>query len=61
MKVSRWAPSATPRRVISLRPRVISATRVLAPKPSPSDSPAPTASAFFTAPPISTPMMSVEV
>ena len=39
----------------------MSATRVLAPKPRPSDSPAPTASAFFTAPPISTPMMSVEV
>ena len=36
MKVSRCAPSATPSRVISTRPRVISAMRVLAPKPSPS-------------------------
>ena len=33
--------------------------RVFAPKPSPSHNPAPTASTFFTAPPTSTPAMSV--
>ena len=61
MKVSRCAPSATPSRIISTRPRVISAMRALAPKPRPSDRPAPMASTFFTAPPTSTPTMSVEV
>ena len=61
MKVSGCAPSATPRRITSDRPRVISAMRVFAPKPRPSESPAPTASTFFTAPPTSTPTMSVEV
>ena len=39
MKVSRWAPSATPRRVISTSPRVMRATRVLAPNLSPSEKP----------------------
>ncbi len=43
------------------RPRVISAMRVFAPKPMPSERPAPTASTFFTAPPTSTPTMSVDV
>ncbi len=42
-------------------PRVISAMRVLAPKPRPSEMPAPMASTFFTAPPTSTPIMSSEV
>ena len=37
---------------------VISAARALAPKPSPSEMPAATASTFLTAPPSSTPMMS---
>ena len=52
-----------PRQGASLRrrPRVIKAMRVLAPKPKPSESPAPTASTFFTAPPTSTPTMSVDV
>ena len=60
MKVSFCAPSATPSRIISASPRVISATRVLAPKPSPSEMPAPIASTFLVAPPTSTPIMSVE-
>ena len=51
MKVSLRAPSATPSRVISTRPRVISAMRVLAPKPRPSEMPAPIASTFLVAPP----------
>ena len=59
MKVSRAAPSFTPRRIISASPRVISATRVLAPKPMPSAMPEPMAMTFLTAPPTSTPMMSV--
>ena len=39
---------------------VISATRVFAPKPRPSEMPAPIASTFLVAPPTSTPTMSVE-
>ena len=41
--VSGFAPIATPIRVISARPRVISATRVFEPKPRPSETPAPIA------------------
>src|SRR5712691_3259707 len=55
------APSATPRRVISARPRVITAARVLCPKPRPSRIPAATAMTFLSAPPSSTPMASVVV
>src|SRR5579862_3283263 len=53
--VCRSAPSWTARRVISARPRVISAARVLWPNPRPSLTPAASAITFFTAPPISTP------
>src|SRR2546425_8739971 len=53
------APSATPSRVISARPRVISAARVLKPSPSPSRIPAASAMTFFSAPPSSTPITSV--
>ena len=58
MNVSFSAPNATPRRIISASPRVISATRVLAPKPRPSEMPAPIASTFLVAPPTSTPTTS---
>ena len=60
MNVSLSAPSASPSRIISARPRVMSAMRVLAPKPRPSEMPAPIASTFFVAPPTSTPIMSSE-
>src|SRR5882672_1483399 len=53
------APSATPSRVISARPRVINAARVLKPSPSPSRMPAARAMTFFSAPPNSTPITSV--
>ena len=56
--VSGCAPSATPIRVISARPRVISATRVFEPKPRPSHTPAPIAMTFLSAPPTSTPITS---
>ena len=49
------APSATPIRVISASPRVISATRAFEPKPSPSETPAAMAMTFLSAPPRSTP------
>src|SRR6266704_1668976 len=58
-KVAGSAPSATPRRVISARPRVISAARVLWPRPSPSRIPAARAITFLSAPPSSTPRTSV--
>src|SRR5712664_1212899 len=58
-KVIGWAPSATPSRVISARPRVINAARVLNPRPSPSRIPAASAITFFKAPPSSTPITSV--
>jgi len=61
MNVSLRAPSATPSRVISTSPRVMSAMRVLAPKPRPSEMPAPMASTFLIAPPTSTPIMSADV
>src|SRR3989454_10582548 len=56
-----FAPSATPNRVISARPRVITAARVLYPNPKPSRIPAATAMTFLSAPPSSTPMASVVV
>src|SRR2546425_1193251 len=56
-KVSGSAPRATPSRVISASPRVISAARGLWPKPSPSRMPAARATTFFNAPPSSTPTM----
>ena len=43
MNVSLRPPSASPRRVISARPRAISAMRVFAPNPRPSQMPAPIA------------------
>ena len=61
MKVSGLAPSATPRRVISARPRVIKAARALRPRFMPSTMPVAIASTFLTAPPTSTPIGSVEV
>ena len=48
-------PSATPSRVISARPRVISAARAFSPSPSPSTARWRCAITFFSAPPSSTP------
>src|SRR5437762_778863 len=59
-KVNGSAPRATPSRVISARPRVISAARVLLPSPNPSRMPAATAITFLSAPPSSTPIASVD-
>src|SRR5213078_1847665 len=53
------APSATPNRVISASPRVISAARVLWPSPRPSRMPAASAMTFLSAPASSTPSTSV--
>ena len=62
MKVSARAPSATPSRVISARPRVISAARAFRPeRRMPSAMPVAIASTFLTAPPTSTPTGSSEV
>ncbi len=61
MKVSARAPSATPRRVISARPRVTSAARAFRPSAMPSAMPVAMASTFFTAPPTSTPTGSLDV
>src|SRR6266487_18739 len=58
-KVTGCAPSVTPRRVISARPRVISAARVLKPSPRPSRMPAASAITFLSAPASSTPTTSV--
>ena len=55
------APRATPRRVISARPRVTSAARALRPRPMPSAMPVAIASTFLTAPPTSTPTGSADV
>ena len=60
MKVSACAPSATPRRVISVSPRVISAARAFRPSDNPSAMPVAIASTFLTAPPTSTPITSLE-
>ena len=56
--VSRRPPAAQASRVISARPRVISAASALCPSPSPSTTPAAIAMMFFSAPPISTPTTS---
>ncbi len=59
--VSRRAPMAMPRRVISASPRVSSAALALSPKPRPSQRPAAMAMTFLTAAPISTPTVSALV
>ena len=58
MGLSGLAPSATPRRVISARPRVMRAARAFSPRSRPSQRPVAMASTFLTAPPTSTPTMS---
>ncbi len=55
-KVSGCAPAATPRRVISARPRVMIPALAESPKPSPSTVPAASATTFFSAPASSTPI-----
>ena len=57
-KVSGCAPAATPRRVISARPRVMIPALAESPKPSPSTVPAASATTFFSAPASSTPIRS---
>ena len=57
-KVSGSPPMATPRRVSSASPRVMTAARVLSPVPSPSAMPEAMAITFFSAPAISQPMTS---
>ena len=57
-KVSGLAPAATPRRVISARPRVMMPALPLSPKPSRSAAPAAMATMFLSAPHSSTPMTS---
>src|SRR5215203_5718319 len=52
-KVAGFAPSATPSRVISASPRVMSAACELKPSPTPSTMPAATAITFLSAPPSS--------
>ena len=56
----RCAPRARPKRVISAKPRAISAARAFWPSPAPSTTPQAIASTFLTAPPISAPITSVE-
>ena len=56
--VSRRAPQARPKRVISAKPRAISAARAFWPSPLPSTTPQAIASTFLTAPPISAPATS---
>ncbi len=51
-KVCSWPPMATPRRVSSARPRVMTAALVLSPTPRPSPMPAAMAMTFLSAPPI---------
>ena len=58
--VSRFAPCARPKRVISAKPRPISAARAFWPSPLPSTTPQAIASTFLTAPPISAPARSSE-
>ena len=60
-KVMTWPPMATPRRLSSLSPRVMTAERVLSPVPSPAAMPAASATTFFSAPAISQPVTSVFV
>ena len=59
--VSACAPMATPRRVISTSPLVISAAFVLSPQPRPSRIPQQRAITFLREPPSSTPIISSEV
>ena len=56
--VSARAPIATASRVISAKPRVISAARAEAPSPAPSTMPQAMAITFFSAPPSWAPMTS---
>src|ERR1035441_2121803 len=49
-------PMATANRVISAKPRVISAAMALFPSPIPCNTPAPMATTFLIEPPISTPI-----
>ena len=55
------APAASPKRDISANPRVMNAALVLSPYPRPSHMPAPIAIIFYSAPPSSTPVMSLLV
>ena len=57
-RVSAFAPRAIPNRVISAKPRLISAARAFCPSPAPSTTPQAIASTFLTAPPISAPTTS---
>jgi hypothetical protein len=57
-KVTGFAPKATPSRVISASPRVISAARELSPDSMPSATPTAIAMTFLSAPPSSTPTTS---
>ena len=58
IKVSMRPPIFTPRRLISVIPLVISAARVLSPKPMPSITPAASAITFLIEPPSSIPIIS---
>src|SRR3546814_20886411 len=59
-KVSGRPPIATPNRVISASPRVISPARVLSPAPKPSPMPTAIAMIFLSTPPSSQPRESEE-
>src|SRR5499427_859208 len=59
VSVSPRAPYASPNRISSAKPRVVSAAAALAPRPRPVTMPAAIASTFLAAPPISTPRTSV--
>ena len=59
IRVARSAPSALPRRAISVRPRVTRAHRALSPMPRPIITPLAMAITFFTAPPTCAPIMSL--
>jgi hypothetical protein len=60
-KVAGSPPRATPRRVVSARPRVMIEALELSPMPMPSAMPTARATTFLTAPPSSVPMTSVFV
>ena len=60
-KVTGSAPSATPSRAVSARPRVMIEALVLSPMPMPSAMPTASAMTFLTAPPSSVPTTSVLV
>mmetsp|Transcript_18161 Transcript_18161/g.45766 ORF Transcript_18161/g.45766 Transcript_18161/m.45766 type:complete len:212 (-) Transcript_18161:521-1156(-) len=61
IRVDRLPPTAFATIVISRHPRVTSADIAFVPRPSPSHMPAAMAMTFLTAPPISTPMTSLDV